>query len=83
MTCGVPQGSFLGLLLWNIGYDWVQRGDYPVGVEVTRYADDILVTACGKYYQRVILNATTSVAQEVRRMCRLGQKVTLNKCEAI
>ncbi|PZC76339.1 hypothetical protein B5X24_HaOG204786 [Helicoverpa armigera] len=47
MSCGVPQGSVLGPLLWNIGYDWVLRADLPSGVSVVCYADDTLVLAQG------------------------------------
>ena len=45
MSCGVPQGSVLGPLLWNIGYDWVLRGELPLGADLTCYADDTLITA--------------------------------------
>lgn len=83
MSCGVPQGSVLGPLLWNIGYDWVLRGTNPEGVEVTCYADDTLVTARGSSYREAVILATVGVAQVVSRIRQLGLKVALNKSEAL
>ncbi|CAK1579824.1 unnamed protein product [Parnassius mnemosyne] len=63
MSCGVPQGSVLGPLLWNIGYDWVLRGELPSGAELTCYADDTLVTARGSSHREAALVATAAVSQ--------------------
>lgn len=45
---GVAQGSVLGPLLWNIGYDNILRTDIPDGGLVMGYADDTLLMASNK-----------------------------------
>ena len=83
MSCGVPQGSVLGPLLWNIGYDWVLRGELSPGVDLTCYADDTLVTARGSSHREAALLATAAVSQVVGRIRRLGLEVALSKSEAM
>lgn len=61
MSSGVPQGSVLGLLLWNIGYVWVLRGDSLPNVFVLRYADDTLVAARGKSHRKVSIAGQINV----------------------
>ncbi|XP_049885128.1 uncharacterized protein LOC126380050 [Pectinophora gossypiella] len=81
--CGVPQGSVLGPLLWNIGFDWTLRGDLPPGLSVVCYADDTLVTARGENYEEAAALASAGVQQVVERIESLGLKVALNKTEAL
>lgn len=41
MTCGVPQGSIIGLTLWNIVYDGVLSLQLGPGIIPVAYADDL------------------------------------------
>lgn len=52
-------------------------------VGVISYADDTLVTARGKSYRQVAINATAGVAHVVGRIRWLGLKVALHKSEAL
>lgn len=58
VSAGVPQGSILGAILWNIMYDAVLRLKLPEGVEIVGYADDIVLLVMGDSKEQVEVRAT-------------------------
>ncbi|CAB0042210.1 unnamed protein product [Trichogramma brassicae] len=48
VTAGVPQGSVLGPILWNVMYDAVLRLNFGGNVKIVGFADDIALVAVAK-----------------------------------
>ena len=80
---GVPQGSVLGPLLWNQGFDAVLDTALSIGVHVTCYADDTLLIACGRGWTRTIRVMEKGLAALVRRIANQGLVVAAQKTEAV
>lgn len=56
-TCKVPQGSVLGLALWNAFYEGLLTMRLPSGVHLVAFADDVAVVATahtGELLQRLV-----------------------------
>ena len=79
---GVPQGSVLGSLLWNVGYDAVLNASLPNGVYITCYADDTLLLACGREWTRTIRLMAAGLEALSRKIKSLGLEIATHKTEA-
>ena len=80
---GVPQGSVLGPLLWNIAYDAVLRTPLPDGANLTCYADDTLVIANGRTWESCKERAEIALARLGESMNELGLSMATEKTEVI
>jgi hypothetical protein len=73
VTCGVPQGSVLGPVLWNLIYDGILNIDMPEGVETIAFADDLTVVTTAKTEEQLMRNTN----KELHKIAA-SKKQTLN-----
>lgn len=78
---GVPQGSVLGPLLWNLTYDWVLETKGWSGCSLICYADDTMVLASGRSPQVAASKATVYAGSVVYRLESLGLRIAAEKTE--
>lgn len=83
ITAGVPQGSVLGPLLWNIMYDGLLNLDLPKGATIIGYADDVALVISHELPQALEIIANDSLNRCDRWLIENGLKLAAEKTEAI
>jgi len=80
---GVPQGSVVGPLLWNVTYDPVLREEVPQGAKLMGFADDTLILTSSNTIAELesIANVTNNRVEE--RISNLGLQISAEKTEAV
>jgi len=83
VLAGVPQGSVLGPLLWNIAFDSVLQLRTESGCHTVCYADDTLIISTSDRLFDAIVKANIQIARVTRQIKKLGLKVAEAKTEAV
>lgn len=83
VTGGVPQGSVLGPVLWNILYDGILRLPLSKEAKIIGYADDIAVAIVAKELHQ-IQSACVSTSQKIKNWLDASRlQLARQKTEAV
>jgi len=83
MRAGVPQGSALGPILWNITFDKVLRASMEDGSRLIAYADDIVIISTASTVERARQRAYIQVSKTITEIEELKLKVAAHKMEIV
>lgn len=83
MWAGVPQGSVLGPLLWNLSFDEVLSRGVEIGYDIIYYADDTLTLAEAADINSAVARANIQTGMVLNRIGRLGLTVAPEKTQVV
>jgi hypothetical protein len=83
VSAGVPQGSVMGAILWNVMYDAVLRLKLPPEVEIVGFADDIVLVVMGDSVAQVEVRSTRAIGTVVDWMSENKLSVAHSKTEMV
>lgn len=83
LSCGVPQGSVLSPLLWNIYYDPLLKMDIPTESKIVAYADDVAVVTNGTNKENLEKTINRTVKKIINWMNEHKLEIAAHKTEVV
>lgn len=81
ITCGVPQGSVLGPMLWNLTYDPILRVELEDEGSTICYADDTIIITGGSDLDDAIAAAQRAASKIINKIKELDLQIAARKTE--